>query len=193
MRRASSLISALWLAALFPLLLWAAAGTVAPTGDNTTDSWSTTPLWSKVNEDIDSPNGTVIVSGNNPGTPANDVIFTVTCPSDVGTITTANLRIRAREQGNSGRTISFAVSWSATTATNFSTGNLTATLANYESTNQTGLSITKSTCDASTIKVAPTTSGTGPAENAEVDAFNIDITYTGAANQPPLRRTITLE
>ena len=138
------------------------------------------------------PDAAVITSGNNPSTPSNDVIFNVTCPSDVGTITEASLRIRAREQGNSGRTISFAISWSATAATDFSTGALTSSLANYSSGNKTGLSISKSTCDSSTFKVAPTTSGSGPAEKAEIDSFNLDITYTVAANQPPLRRTITL-
>lgn len=167
------------------LLLYAATAFVAPDADNATGSWTTTPLFSKVNEDIDTPDGTVITSSNNPSTPTNDVIFDVTCPADVETITEANLRIRAREQGSSGRTISFAVSWSATAATDFNTGTLTATLANYASGNQTGLSISKATCDASTIKVAPTTSGTGPAEKAEIDAFNIDIVYTPAA--PPTR------
>ena len=174
------------------VLLWAATATVVPTGDNSTGSWTTAPLWSSVDDDIDSPDAAVITSGNNPSTPSNDVIFNVTCPSDVGTITEANLRIRAREQGSSSRSIGFAVSWSATTATNFNTGNLTSSLANYASGNQTGLSISKSTCDSSTFKVAPTTSGSGPAEKAEIDSFNLDITYTVAANQPPLRRTITL-
>jgi hypothetical protein len=177
----------------FAFLLWAGAGSVVPTSDNATGSWTTTPLWEKVDDDIDSPDATVIVSGNNPATPANDVLFNVTCPADVGTITDANLRIRAREQGNSGRTISFAVSWSATTATNLNTGNLTSSLANYASGNQTGLSISKSTCDSSTLKVAPTTAGSGAAERAEIDAFNLDITYTPAANQPPLRRSVTLQ
>ena len=176
---------------LFCLLLWAATATVVPTGDNTTGSWITTPLWQSVDDDIDSPDAAVITSGNNPTTPTNDVIFNVTCPSDVGTITEANLRIRARELGNSSRTIRFAVSWSATTATDFNTGNLTSSQANYASGNKTGLSISKSTCDSSTLKVAPTTAGSGPAEKAEIDSFNLDITYT-AANQPPRRRTIIL-
>lgn len=174
------------------LLLHAATAAVAPSSDNSTGSWITAPLWPSVDDDIDSPDGTVITSGNNPSTPTNDVVFNVTCPSDVGTISEANLRIRAREQGASSRTISFAVSWSATASTDFNTGALTSSLSNYASGNKTGLSISKSTCDSSTFKVAPTTSGSGPAEKAEIDTFNLDITYTVAANQPPLRRTVTL-
>ncbi|MGH9805169.1 MAG: hypothetical protein ACRD4D_08345, partial [Candidatus Acidiferrales bacterium] len=177
----------------FALLLWAATGTVAPTGDNTTGSWSTAPLWSKVNDDIDAPDGTTISSPTNPATPTNDVIFNVTCPGDTGAITEANLRIRARKSAASGREISFAVSWSATAATNFSTGNLTDTLANYASGNQTGLSISKGTCDASTLKVAPTTSGSGAGRQGLIDSFNLDITYAVSADQPPLRRTIVID
>ena len=171
---------------------FAESATVAPAADSSTGSWTTTPLWSKVNEDIDSPNATVIVSGNNPGTPSNDVVFTVTCPGDLATITEANLRIRAREQGNSGRSISFAVSWSASGSTNFNTGNLTSSLANYASGNQTGLSVSKSTCDASTISVAPTTTGSGPGEKAEIDAFNLDIVYTVASGPATVPRRIQL-
>ncbi len=173
-----------WLGALllgFAALLWALTATVAPDGDNTAGGWGTAPLWSKVDDDIDTPDATIITSGNNPGTPTNDVIFDVTCPGDVGTITAANLRIRAREQGNSGRTITLSVSWSATAATTFSTGALTASLADYASTNQTGLSISKATCDASTLKAAPTTTGSGAAENAEIDGVNLDITYDAGA------------
>lgn len=160
------------------VLLWAATAAVVPDGDNTTGSWTTTPLWQSVDEDIDSPDAAIITSPNNPGTPSNDVVFDVTCPSDLDTVTEANLRIRAREQGNSGRTISSAVSWSATTTTDFNTGNLTSTMSNYASGNKTGLNISKATCDASTLKVAPTTAGGGAAERAEIDSFNLDITYT---------------
>jgi hypothetical protein len=168
-------------------MLWALNAFVAPDGDNSTGSWSSTPLWSKVDEDIDSPDGTVISSPNNPSSPSNDVVFDVTCPSDVDTVTAANLRVRARKAGG-GRDESFAVSWSATAATNFNTGVLTTGLANYASGNKTGLSISKSSCDASTITIAPTTSGGGPATSSEIDAVNLDLTYTAATAQAPLSR-----
>jgi hypothetical protein len=163
-------------------LLWAATGTVAPDGDNTTGSWTTAPLFSKVDEDIDSSDGNLILSPNNPSSPTNDVIFEITTPADVGTITEANLRVRASKGSGGtcpvtgGRDISLAVSWSATTATNFSTGSLGGA-ANYESGNQTGLSISKATADASTLRLAPSTSGGGPGRQACVDTLNLDIAY----------------
>ena len=171
-------------------LLLALTGTVAPDGDNDTGGWSTTPLWSKVDDDIDAPDGTVIVSPNNPSSPSDDVVFDVTCPGDVGTITEANLRLRAREQGGA-RNVSLDLKWSATTTTDFSTGNLTTTMTNYASGNQTGLSISKSTCDASTIRANPTTTGGGSPEKAEIDSFNLDIIYTAAAGGTVNRLLIT--
>jgi hypothetical protein len=168
-------------------MLWALTAFVVPDGDNSTGSWSSTPLWSKVDEDIDSPDGTVITSPNNPSSPSNDVVFDVTCPSDLDTVTAANLRIRARK-ASGGRNESFDVSWSATAATKFNTGVLTTSLANYASGNQTGLSMSKASCDASTIRIAPTTSGGGPATDAEIDAVNLDLTYTATTAQAPLGR-----
>jgi hypothetical protein len=157
--------------------LWAATGTVAPDGDNTTGSWTTTPLFSKVNEDIDSPDGTFITSPNNPSS-ANEVIFEVTCPADVGTITEANLRARAKKSASGGREVRLnLVYWSATTATNYQSGNLTTTFEEISSGNKTGLSISKATCDGSTINIVPTTTGTGPGRAINLDTFNLDITY----------------
>jgi hypothetical protein len=184
MRRAAGVAILLFAAAG---LLWALTGLVAPDGDNSTGSWSTPPLWSKLREDIDSPDGTVITSSNNPSSPTNDLVFDVTCPADLDTATAANLRVRGRK-ASGGRDISFAVSWSATAATNFNTGVLTTSLADYASGNQTGLSISKASCDASTVTISPTTSGGGPATTAEIDTVNLDLTYSGATAQAPLSR-----
>ena len=165
-------------------LLSAATATVVPDGDNTSGSFATAPLFSKVNDDIDSPNGTVITSPNNPSAA---VIFDITCPSDTGTVTDANLRIRAR-QNNVSRNITVTASWSATASTNVVTGTLNKTaLQDYTSGAIGSLSISKATCDASTISATPTTSGTGTAANADIDAINLDITYTVAVAQPARR------
>jgi hypothetical protein len=175
------LIRLISLTALLSVALAAqTAATIAPADDSATGGFSTTPLWSKINEDIDSPDGTVITSGNNPSA---IVTFTVTCPADLETITEANLRLRAR-QNNVSRNISAAVSWSATSATNFNTSTLNKTaLQNYASGNQTGLSISKATCDSSTLSFTPTTTGTGAAAQMTVDTFNLDITYTAKARK----------
>lgn len=173
---------------LIPALLWGATATVVPDADNTSGSFVTAPLFSKVNDDIDAPNGTVITSPNNPSVAA---IFDITCPSDMDTATDANLRVRAR-QNNVSRNITLAVSWSATAATNFSTGTLNKTAQqNYASGSIGSLSISKATCDASTLSVTPTTSGTGTAATADIDALNLDITYTVATAQPA-RRVISV-
>ena len=168
-------------------VLWALTAFVAPDGDNTTGSWSSTPLWSKVNEDIDLADGTTITSSNNPSSPSNDVVFEVSCPAGADTITEANLRIRTRK-ASGGRDVSFAVSWSATGATDFNTGVVTTSLANYASGNQTGLAISKSSCDSSTVTIAPTTSGGGPATTVEIDTVNLDISYSEATTRAPLSR-----
>lgn len=174
---------------LLALLFWFATSTIVPDGDNTTGSFTTTPLWSKVSDDIDSPDGTVITSPNNPSVA---VIFDITCPGNLGTLTDANLRIRAR-QNNVSRNVSFVVSWSATATTDISTGTLNKTaLQDYASGNQAGLSISKSTCDASTISVTPTTTGTGAAGTANIDALNLDVTYTEAATGPRRKMIIAL-
>jgi len=191
-RRVESLL-ALLLCLFASLLLWAATAAVVPTSDNSTGSWSTAPLWSSVDDDIDSPDGSTIASPTNPATPTNDVIFNVTCPSNVGSISEANLRIRSRKSASGGRTISFTASWSATGATTFSASDINEILANRESGNQTGLSISKSACDASTMKIASSTGGTGGGRQHVADSVNLDITYTVSADQPPLRRTIVLD
>ena len=65
---------------------------------------------------------------------------------------------------------------------------MTASLANYSSGNQSGLSISKSVCDSSTITIAPTTAGGGPATSAEIDTLNLDLTYSVATEKAPLSR-----
>ncbi|OFV98237.1 MAG: hypothetical protein A3F68_10090 [Acidobacteria bacterium RIFCSPLOWO2_12_FULL_54_10] len=159
-------------------------------------SWTTAPLWSKVDDDLDSPDGTVIVSANNLSTPSNDVYFALTCPSDVDTVTAATLRIRAREQGNSGRSISLFTVWSATSSTDVNTGTMSSTLSNYSSSGSS-LSISKATCDSSTLQVRPTTTGSGSAERAEIDGINLDITYSTASspnvNRLLISRTIPIQ
>lgn len=163
-----TLLACVWLSAQ-------TAATIAPAGDDTAGGFSSAPLFSKINEDIDSPDGTVITSGNNP---SSLVRFTVSCPADVATITEANLRLRAR-QNDVNRNISAAVAWSATAATDFNTSTLNKTaLQNYASGNQTGLSISKAACNSSTLSFTPTTTGTGTAAQMTVDTLNLDIVYT---------------
>lgn len=165
-------------------LLWAATATVTPDGDNATGGWSTTPLWQDIDEDIDSPDGQVITSPNNPGV-TNEINFTVTCPADVGTVTSANLRVRARKSAAAGRTVTLTqVSWTGSgTLQNpniaFSTGALTENLTNYASGSQS-VSVTKAQCDASLMAIVPQTTGTGAGRAAVVDTFNLDIVYDAA-------------
>lgn len=167
---------------LFCSLLLADTATVVPDGDNSTDSWSSTPLWSNVDEDIDSPGGDTISSGNNPSSPANNVVFDVTCPANLSELTEANLRVRAQKNNNN-RTLTLALSWSATAATNFNAA-LTTGMANYASGNQTGLSVSKAVCDSSTITIAPATGGgSGQPTSASVDGVNLDITYTASSGR----------
>lgn len=174
-----------------PALVFAATATVVPTGDSSIDTWITSPLWSKVDEDIDSPGGDIITSPTNPATPTNDIVFTVTCPSDVGTITAANLRIRAGVNSVAGKTASVVASWSANAGNNVSTGTLTTTPTNYN-TNQTGLSISGGTCNSSTFKVAPTTAGSGSSVKVNVDAINLDITYTASSGKGKRKQVVKL-
>lgn len=176
-------VTALLLAAA--VLLWAATARVAPSSDVDIGGFSATPLWEKISENIDSPDGVVITSGNNPSAL---VSFGVTCPADVDTITEANLRIRAR-QNDVGRNISANVSWSASSATDFNTGTLNKTaLQNYQSGAVT-VSVNKTACNASTLMFTPTTTGTGPAAVMTVDTFNLEITYTAGAAR---KRTVVI-
>jgi len=170
---------------LCALGLRADTATVVPDGDNSTDAWVSTPLFSKVDDDIDSPDATVVETGNNPSSPANDAVFDITCPAGLSEITEANLRVRARQGNGGARNTALVAVWSATAATNVSTGTLTDSLANYASGNQTGLSISKAACDASTITLQPSTSGGGSPETVEVDAINLDIVYTAGGAATP--------
>lgn len=168
----------------FALILWAATATVAPDGDNATGGWSTTPLWENIDEDIDSPDGSVITSPNDPAV-TNEINFTVTCPADVGTITSATLRVRARKSAAGGRNIALStVSWTgAGTLQNpdiaFDTGIMSENLTNFASAS-TPVSVTKAQCDASLMAIVPETTGTGPGRAAVVDTFNLDIVYDAA-------------
>jgi hypothetical protein len=176
--------------ALLPVALMASTATVVPTSDTTTDTWTTTPLFSKVAEDIDSHDGTAIVSPNNPVATTNDIVFGVTCPADTGTVTAANLRIYIGETNGGGRTTTGSFTWSATAATNISVADLTGGMAERASGNQTGLSISKATCDASTVTISVNTTGTGKANIISADTVNIDITYTPSAAR---RRLVVTE
>jgi hypothetical protein len=175
------LLTALLFIFCWSIGIWASTATVVPTGDSATDSWNSTPLYSKVDEDIDSPGADTISSGSNPTAPGSDIVFTVTCPADVDTITSANLRIYIGETNGGGRTTSGSFTWSATTATNISVANLAGGMAERTSGNQPGLSISKAACDSSTITISTDTTGTGKANVISMDAVNIDITYTATS------------
>lgn len=172
--------------ALPALLLFAATATLVPDGDKATAAWGAEPLWSKIAEDIDSPDGVVITSPGNPS-PSNTVEFDVTCPADVGLVTGITARLRAREQGKSPRSISLSLRWTPTGTTNIIyTGNLKAEMTDYNRS-QRGMKIDKAACDASTLSVIPNLYGTGPGEFAEIDTINLDLTYTtpaGAVRAP---------
>ena len=184
-----------------PLLLWLLlavsaqtdTATVAPGRDNTTDSWTTTPLWSKINEDIDSPNGTAITSPSNPTSPGDNIVFTITCPGNVQTITEANLRVRANKAQDGARSVHLQAHWSATPSTDFEVVFIPTTMANYASGNKTGLSISKATCDSSTIEIDPSNSGTGSGSKIGIDTYNLDITYTPTGGGPPRSRSVVIQ
>jgi hypothetical protein len=165
---------------LFAMALWALTGRATPSADTAaTGGFTAAPLWSKINDTPDdADDSTVITSGSNPSTIAT---FSVVCPADVGTITAAALRIRAK-QNNVTRNISVAVAWSATAGTSFNTGTLNKTaLTNYTSGSIGSLNISKAACDASTISFTPTTTGTSTGAVMTVDSFGLDITYTAGA------------
>lgn len=155
--------------------------TSVPDGDQATGSWTTTPLWSDVDDDIDSHDSTVISSPNNPDTASNSIEFTLDDPVPVGTsVDTVELRIRAQKNNNN-RTLDLKVilrDASDVEVTSF-TATLTTTMANYTGGAIDVANITKADWGNHDLRIEPTTGGgAGQPTTADVEAVNIDLVTT---------------
>lgn len=167
---------AVFVLALAVSVVFASSWTVVPDNDVLTNSWTTTPLWSKIDDDIDSPDGTVITSPDNPSSPADDINFTLTNISD-SLVTDANIRVRTRRSTGS-RNVHLNLSWftfDGTLLLSFNTTDLTDVLEDYAS-GVTLVSVVKENFNSSYILAKPVTKDTGTATAIEIDTINLDIT-----------------
>lgn len=151
--------------------------TAVPDSDQLTDAWTSTPLWSKVDDDIDAPDGTVIVSPNNPGA-GQEIEFTLDDPVPAGEeVDTVELRIRARKVSST-KTMTLKVilrdSADAEVAS-FTTPALSQTLTNYSGGTINVANIPKAAWADYDVRVEPSTTGGGAPNQIEIDALNVEL------------------
>lgn len=151
--------------------------TAVPDSDQITDAWTSTPLWSKVDDDLDAPDGTVIVSPNNPGL-AEAIEFTLDAPVPTGEeVDTVELRIRARKVSST-KTMTLKVilrDGADAEVASFTTPALSQTLTNYSSGTINVANISKDAWANYDVRVEPSTSGGGSPNQIEIDALNVDL------------------
>lgn len=151
--------------------------TAVPDSDQLSDSWTSTPLWSKVDDDLDAPDGTVIVSPNNPGA-GHEIEFSLDDPVPTGEeVDTVELRIRARKVSST-KTVTLKVilrDGADAEVASFTTPALSQTLSNYSSGTINVANISKAAWAGYDVRVEPSTTGGGSPNQIEIDALNIDL------------------
>lgn len=156
-----------------------ALATLTPDSDITVASWTTTPLFSKVNEDIDTPDGTTIVNTNRN---QNAVLGQDDSPADVGEVTEVILRLRASGTPDNLHNLRLELMSSdlVTTFATFETGLvLTSVLADFSDT--TAVSMTKVQIDDTVFRFKTLDPGMVNPGDWKIDTINNDITYSVAA------------
>jgi hypothetical protein len=153
---------------------FAASATIVPESDVVTNTWTATPLWSKISEDIDSFDGILITSPLNPSA-ADTITFTLSNISD-GQANSLNIRVRARRSIGA-RTVSLNISWfdkNDGLINSMDTGALSDLMSDYSSFLSAAAS--RSVINDSYISVIPSTTGADQSSAIEIDSVNLDLT-----------------
>lgn len=182
-----------------------AAGTLVPNSDLFNLSWQThiasggtcnasAGSYIGIDEDIDAPSDDACTGGaltddllrwTSASGEAESRHDLSNAPADLLTLTDITVRTRAFKQG--GKTVFVHVYVHRADGTQVGTPtshNVATSWSNYSYT-VSGLNLTKADTDALYVRVQASTGTSGPATSAYVSAVNIDITYSGAANQLP--------
>jgi hypothetical protein len=150
---------------LIPLLLLAAAAawavqTLVPTGDVSTGNWTTTPLWSKL--DDDTGDSSAIQSENNPA--ADTLRVSVTDPASTPGSGTNTLNVKCRKTTSGGRQIDVTIRAMESTTT---LGNTTSTDLDWASYTTISTTFTSpSNWNNLEVEVQADTVGGGPGRAA---------------------------
>ncbi|HDZ54819.1 MAG TPA: hypothetical protein ENI19_03085 [Candidatus Nealsonbacteria bacterium] len=162
--------------------------TLTPDADLATGTWGLTPLFSKVNEDIDSPDGITISTTSRKDT----VKFGLTDSSaDVGTVTAINIRVRISATPDTYHNLDTFVKSSdgAITFASFSFDSLSPTMTSLTS-GDIAVSMTKAQMDDAIFEIKSADKGKADPGDWVIDATNLDITYTPTAIFPATWREI---
>ncbi|MFQ5838864.1 MAG: hypothetical protein ACE5HJ_08830, partial [Thermoplasmata archaeon] len=170
-------ISSIALFAVVPRSAVGDAATLMPDSDISTAAWTPTPLWQRVDENVDSPDGATISASSK-----NEVakLGQTDSPVDVDTVTAVNLRVRANSSAGSAHQLQVELRSSdeATTYASFQP-TMSTTMTTYSSGDIT-VSMTKAQIDDAILRIQTIDTGQPNAGTWEVDALNNDITYTAA-------------
>lgn len=155
---------------------------LSPNGDNATGSWTTTPLFSKVNDSPDvGGTGTLISSINNPASPINDLKFNLNDTSTSGLAYKAILKIKALINGASTKIYTLTLQWEYSNGTiigSTTTPTLTTTNTEYQTTiTPSHGNFGSGIINGSVIHLLPSTSGSGTNRKIEIDALSVDLSY----------------
>ncbi len=150
----------------------AASITIVPDADIVTNSWTTTPLWSKIADSAEAPDGTVITSPLNPS--STDLINFSLNEIVEGQVDQVIIIVHARRSSVAGD-VSLNLSWFNTTGgliASIDTGSLTTTLTTYHGT--FAVAVNRTYVNNSFLLIIPSSSGVLP--QIEIDAINLNLT-----------------
>ncbi len=154
-----------------------ASASLIPDSDISTGTWTPTPLWQRVDEDIDSPDGVTIST-----TSRNDVskFGQSNSPIDVDTVTAVNLRVRANSTAGAEHQIMLELRSSNEITLYASFQPVLSTVMTTYSSGDIAVSMTKAQIDDAILILQSLDPAQPNAGTWEVDTVNNDMTYTPA-------------
>jgi hypothetical protein len=152
-----------------------ATASLVPVSDISTGSWTPLPLWDKIDEDVDTPDGTTISVASR-----NQVakLGQLDSPVDVQTVTAVNLRVRTYSTAGAAHDllVEMVSSDETTTYASFQP-TMSTTMTTYSSGDIT-VSMTKAQIDDAILRIRSIDTAQPDPGTWEVDTLNVDITYT---------------
>lgn len=169
--------------------------TLVPTSDIVTGSWTTTPLFSKINEDFGSPDGTFISN-----TVRNDVFRCgmTDSPAEVGGVVKLTIRARSRATPDALHQLRISIKSSdlATVFAEFLASFLPTTFINQIGVFNKDPALTKAQIDDAIFEVESEDPGMANPGDWDIDTLNLDIEYIPSVRpetwHPPVEQPLII-
>lgn len=161
-----------------------------PSADISTGTWTTTPLWEKLDESSPDDTTTEVTTANNPSNVAFEVRVTgITDPEDnTGHV----VRVRVKKSASGGRTINFAFTLlqGSTTIATWSASNVTNSYATFTRNLTTGEAGNITNYADLRVRVSANNPDTGPGRSAQCTWIEMEAP-DAPAPPDPIDETIT--